>query len=450
MSLGDTVLAAEQPPSLDWAPAVELADLLLLTLARRKAVAIAIEPSSSLRDTSPSGRESALYDRRALRVELAGSIATFAALDAALADAVVARLAILADLDVGASREQVGRLRVRERGATGARHGTVDLLVVIRSARGGLIAELRRIPSAEDPPIPQPVLDGDQQTGNYRIVGELGRGGMGVVYLAEHVILQKQVALKVLYPGLASHPEIAARFVLEARAACRIKHPGIIDVTDFGRLADGRTYFVMERVIGETLEVMLRRGPLDPVRALAIAAQLGDALGAAALGGVVHRDLKPANIFVSDGDRVRIGDFGLAQMIEPRADGEASSSKEPKKPGRIAGTAWYMSPEQARGAATDARSDIYSLGCVLFEMLTGKVPYDGATISAIFGKHAAAPIPRVEGPDGTLPVVVERVIARAMAKRPRERYQSARELIADIELAARAIARRGWRQWLPT
>ncbi len=163
------------------------------------------------------------------------------------------------------------------------------------------------------------------------------------------------------------------------------------------------------------------------------------------LNCIVHRDLKPANIFVGHDDQVKIGDFGVAKVLE----GRIAASDDSVASDGIIGTAWYMSPEQARGAASDFRSDLYSLGCVLFEMLTGAVPFDGKTLGEVLEQQISAPTPPLKGPGGPFPAAIERVVLRAMAKRPEERYQSADELLKDLERASRAVSRSDWRRWLP-
>ncbi len=232
----DTLLTPEREPALERLPVVDLADLLLLALIRRRASGVVVEPVED--------------DRAAVRFEVGGTLTSVASLPAALADALVARFAILARLPLGLGSEQIGRLRVRT--AT----GEIELLVALRATARGLIGELRRIVGPTDTPLPATESSADEtvQIGPYRLAGELGRGGMGVVYRAEHVVLEKVVALKLLNPGLARVPEFAARFVLEARAACRARHPGIVDVTDFGWTKSGRAYLVMELVEGQTLQ----------------------------------------------------------------------------------------------------------------------------------------------------------------------------------------------------
>ncbi len=438
-SLGDTLPSgADNDSTFERLSPNQIADLLLLALLRRKASALFVEPVAS---------------RHGIRYEDGGTAVALTSLPAELADAVVMRLALIAELDVTAQREQLGRIRLRPARSDDGQpsfSATSELLLSVRRTSRGLAAELHRLAGFEDQAIVEAAgrsaaVAGQalQRIGPYRVLGELGRGGMGVVYRAEHIVLQKPVAIKVLHTGIALHPEAAARFIMEARAACRARHPGIVDVTDFGHLADRRAYLVMELVEGETLERRLRNGALAPVDALHLTIQLADALQSAADAGVIHRDLKPANIFLDERGRVKIGDFGVAKLIDP-----ASRVQEAPADG-IVGTVGYMSPEQACAMPTDARTDLYSLGCVLFELLTGRPPYDGATAKEVLALHVNAPIPKIVTPEGALPEIVERPVVRAMQKRPEDRYASAKEMLADLELALDALRRTGWRRWLP-
>jgi serine/threonine-protein kinase len=410
---------------------VEVADLLLLALARGKASAILIVPGEN---TS------------AIRYEQGGALIDLASVDVEMADALVARLAIVAALDIASDGEQVARLPVAVR--DGARVGRrVELLLLVWRIAGGLAAELRRIAGARRPAAQAAFAAGSlvpgTEFGRYRITGPLGRGGQGTVYRAEHLILEKPVAIKILHREVARDPARAAQFVIEARAACRARHPAIIDVSDFGTLPDGRAYYVMELVDAQTLAVVLERlGALDPARAVAIAVQIVEALCAAAAQGVVHCDLKPANIFVDQRDRVRLGDFGLAQIARIGVARDAGDAA-------IVGTVHYMAPELMGGVRQDVRSDIYAVGCILFQMLIGRVPFDGHGPWDVLRRHAEDPIPDLLSPDGPMPAAVEAVVRRAMAKDPQARYQRPDEMLADLLSARRVVGRGGWRRWLP-
>ncbi|MCA9679168.1 MAG: protein kinase [Kofleriaceae bacterium] len=420
------VLTSSSATGLDHLSAVDLADLLLLALALRRAAAVSVAPGER---------------RHEVRIDHGGTSFALVSLAPALGDAVVARLAILARLEVGAPHPQLGKLRVRLPGvAADSVAGHADLLVSVRPTGGGLAAEVHRIATLDES---EPVVevgeadDGAARVGKYRLLGELGRGGMGTVFRAEHVILQKPVALKVLHPGLAADPTLAAQFVLEARAACRARHPGIVDVTDFGRFPDGRAYIVMELVEAETLAQVLERGRLEPARALDIARQVAEALRAAAGHGVVHRDLKPGNIFVDATDRIKLADFGVARITN--AAGATDRA--------VVGTTGYMAPEQTRGEVADARADLYALGCVLFEMLTGHVPFDGESPADQLARHAGA-AGGWPSPAGLVPSALAPIIARATARVTDERYPSADAMLADLVRAAHELQPVGWRRWM--
>ncbi len=214
----------------------------------------------------------------------------------------------------------------------------------------------------------------------YRILGELGRGGMGVVHEALDTTLGRRVALKILPPERVADPERRERFLREARAASALNHPGIVTVHDLGN-AEGLDFIVMELVEGETLADRIARGPLALGPALGIAAQVADALSRAHSAGIVHRDLKPSNVMVTPEGTAKILDFGLAKLVEPPA-GEGGDTLRLRRldqgesaEGILLGTVPYMSPEQAAGKPVDARSDVFSFGVVLYEMLTGRHPF---------------------------------------------------------------------------
>jgi serine/threonine-protein kinase len=270
-------------------------------------------------------------------------------------------------------------------------------------------------------------LLGQTLGGKYRVEEVIGRGGMGVVYAGTHVKLGKRIALKVLRGQFHEDADLIARFVQEARAASGIGSAHIVDVTDFGELDGGSAYFVMEHLVGEPLSAAMKRaGQMPPERVVAIAEQICRALGAAHANGIVHRDLKPDNIFLvrrdERADFVKILDFGIAKV--------AGAAGPMTRSGVVLGTPYYMSPEQASGGAVDGRTDIYALGVILFQMLTGQVPFDGDSFVAILTKHIMAPVPLLsekrsdaaERPD------LEQIVARSMAKSPGERPQSMAEL----------------------
>jgi serine/threonine-protein kinase len=269
--------------------------------------------------------------------------------------------------------------------------------------------------------------------GNYRIVTELGAGAMGEVYFAEHSVMGRRAAVKVIRQELSGNAEMVERFANEARQVNRIGHPNIVEITDFGQV-ESRYYIMMELLEGETLEERLERVQRLPVAATQqIALQITAALGAAHELGVVHRDMKPENIYlVSRGttrDFVKVLDFGIAKLmgVPPRPTGATM-------PGMLLGTPHYMSPEQCQGAeALDHRSDVYSLGVILYRMLTGQLPFDGETLLAVLYAQAnAAPRPPRElCPD--VSAHLEAVVLKAMAKKPADRFQSMAEFHAALE-----------------
>jgi serine/threonine-protein kinase len=302
----------------------------------------------------------------------------------------------------------------------------------------------------------------DTLVGNYRLEKILGRGGMGTVYSGEHVYIKKPVAVKVLHPQFARYAEAVNRFLREARAASSINHPNIVDVTDFGLLGNGLVYFVMEYLDGKSLEdVIEREGAVELHRALNIANQMALALEAAHEQGVIHRDLKPDNVILlprpgrrdlvrlaTSGvevpnpereltwDYVKLLDFGIAKVMT--ADELGAETVQ----GAVFGTPEYMSPEAARGEDVDHRADIYSLGVILFDMLTGRPPFEAQAAQDVIQMqiHKPPPSPRQFAPHREITEGAERVILRAMQKDPAARYQSMRELRTDLQAAYGTVA----------
>lgn len=262
----------------------------------------------------------------------------------------------------------------------------------------------------------------------YRAISKLGEGGMGTVYLAEHVDLEKKVALKVLQAELSSSADILAQFRQEARAASKIGNPFICDVTDFGEVLDGRVFFVMEYLDGQSLGRVLRAsGRLEPARAIALLRQTAKALGAAHEKGIVHLDVKPDNVMLIDrggrADAVKVVDFGIAGLIER---GESTEN--------VSGTPEYIAPERALGRGYDRRSDIYSMGALAYEILTGQVPFRGQNVVATLTMHtkdAPQPMKRV-APDVKVPAAIEKVIMHMLEKDPAARPQSMAEVEAEL------------------
>jgi serine/threonine-protein kinase len=273
------------------------------------------------------------------------------------------------------------------------------------------------------------------QVGAYRVLERLGAGGMGEVWLAEHTKLGRRAAIKVLHRGMSSQPEIVSRFFNEARAATAIADPGIVQVFDFGEHG-GNSYIVMELLDGEALDKRLQRvGALQVADALRITRQVASSLDAAHARGIVHRDLKPENVFlvrdaeVIGGERAKILDFGIAKLGAAEGGLKTQTSA-------LMGTPTYMSPEQCRGAGlVDRRSDIYSLGCVLYHLIVGKPPFESEGVGELIAMHLREPPPRASSRATGVPPDVDALIARCLEKDPANRFQTARELAQAIGTA---------------
>ncbi|HET6174866.1 MAG TPA: Stk1 family PASTA domain-containing Ser/Thr kinase [Gaiellales bacterium] len=265
--------------------------------------------------------------------------------------------------------------------------------------------------------------------GRYRVLGRLGVGGMATVYLAEDSSLGRKVALKVMAERYAEDGEFVERFRREAQAAARLNHPNIIAVYDRGE-ADGRPYIAMEYLQGRTLkQVIQAEGPLPPERAIAIAMQVLAGLRYAHEHGVVHRDVKPHNVLVGDDGRIKVTDFGIAHAGDPQMT----------EVGSIVGTAQYLSPEQARGRRVGPQTDIYSLGVVLYEMLAGRVPFEGDSSVAIAMQHVSDHPPPLRALAPDVPESLALVVAHAMLKDAAQRYGSADEFAADLDRVRRGL-----------
>jgi tRNA A-37 threonylcarbamoyl transferase component Bud32 len=266
--------------------------------------------------------------------------------------------------------------------------------------------------------------------GRYSVEALVGTGGMGLVYRARHRAIDKIVAIKIMRADLAKDREAASRFANEARAASAVGSAHIVNVTDFGVVPDGSTYFVMEYLEGITLADLLEKtGPLPQRRLLAIATQIAEGLGDAHQAGIIHRDLKPDNVFLvphKGADLVKILDFGIAKM--------AHSKSRVTRTGQIFGTPHYMSPEQARGLPVDHRSDLYSLGAILYEMVTGRVPFDGDNPMVVLSQHVhdlpVAPSWFVAA--SARSTDLDAVVLKCLAKDPRHRYATMAELLEDL------------------
>jgi eukaryotic-like serine/threonine-protein kinase len=288
-------------------------------------------------------------------------------------------------------------------------------------------------PSKTSPgPAPALVSGGDLPegyvVGEYRVGRVLGRGGMGVVYAGVQPVIEKRVAIKVLHADLSADPGLVRRFLDEARAVNRIRHPNIIDIFSFGQLADSRQYFVMEYLEGRTLAERLQAGDLPLGDFPPLLAQICDALDAAHNENIVHRDLKPENIWIVEPRRgrpfIKLLDFGIAKLL---ANGEPSTTRT----GVVMGTPQYMSPEQCHGRAVDHRTDIYAMGVMLYQIWTGELPFAGESFAEVLTKQLML-VPKRPSTVAALPPALDDLIMRCLAKEPSERTQTARELGEEL------------------
>src|SRR6266508_5433424 len=276
-------------------------------------------------------------------------------------------------------------------------------------------------------------LQSGTRLGHYEIRSQLGAGGMGEVYLAEDTRLNRKVAIKLLPLQSVSNQQASKRLLREARAAANLDHPNICAIHEVSE-ERGRVFISMQYVEGETLEARMKRKPLDLHESLSIATQVADAIAEAHAHGTIHRDIKPSNIMISARGTVKVMDFGLAKLMQPSSaiQSEAETEALISTPGAIIGTLPYMSPEQVRGEDLDGRSDIFSFGVVLYEMISGQQPFasqsSAATASSIL-THEPPPLARFAK---ETPAELERIVGKALHKNPDERYQTAKDFLIDL------------------
>jgi Tol biopolymer transport system component/predicted Ser/Thr protein kinase len=280
----------------------------------------------------------------------------------------------------------------------------------------------------------QKKLTMDQVVKHYQIIGPIGEGGMGEVYLAKDTILGRRVALKVLPDFVGKDPERLRRFKQEARSASTLNHPNVCVIHEIGETEDGRPFIAMEHIDGVTLRQRMNEGTLNLGEALDIAIEVADALGAAHEAGIVHRDIKPENIMIRRDGYVKVFDFGLAKLEQREHFGNATMSTLLVKssPGTVMGTAAYMSPEQARGVSVDERTDIWSLGVVLYEMTAGRPPFSGQTPTDVVIAVVERDPPTLSHYFSGAPAELERIVRKALRKDPDQRYQIVKEMAIDL------------------
>ncbi|HTJ81719.1 MAG TPA: protein kinase, partial [Polyangiaceae bacterium] len=285
----------------------------------------------------------------------------------------------------------------------------------------------------------------------YRIHNVLAMGGMGAVFTGEHIHMRKRVAIKVLHPDTEGLPGLVSRFEREAIVGAHVEHKNIASARDFGRMADGSYYLVLEFVRGTTLRALMNQGPMSASRVLRIAKQIATGLSKVHGKGIVHRDLNPRNVMVVQGskDQVKLIDFGFAKVPVEKFNAMSVQQGTPIAPSQITadgvifGTIGYLAPEAALGMkAVDSRSDLYALGAMLYEMLTGEPPFDGATQAAHYLQHRIAPVPpmRERAPEVDVAPALEAITRKLLEKIPRDRFQTADEVIRALDEASTALA----------
>ena len=271
--------------------------------------------------------------------------------------------------------------------------------------------------------------------GHYRITARLGAGGMGEVFLAEDTRLDRKAAIKFLPADLADDPDRRQRFLTEAKAASALNHPHVCVVYDVGETEDGLPFIAMEFVEGQSLGDLVKQGPLEISSVVAIAVQVADALDAAHSRRIVHRDIKPENISLNERGEVKVLDFGLAKrMLQESADSLGTTAAvQQTQEGHVLGTPRYMSPEQALGKAVDHRSDLFSLGSVIYFLLTGRPPFAGANLGEVLDNVVHKQPEAIARFNYDVPPELERITLKLLAKQVDRRYQSARDLLVDLK-----------------
>jgi serine/threonine protein kinase len=403
----------------------KVAEITLAAAIRAEADAVFIEPMPMDED---------FY---IITLERGSAVLSTTPIEASLGTAVIARLAFLAELDLAAAHPSSAVVPVRSGNRDAevlitVRPGTnlrADVMVLSHLRKTGAITAIG--------PDPGDVI------GHYKVIEFLGEGGMGTVFRVEHAALGRAYALKVLRSKVVERdPTAAEKFLREARTASRVRHSNIVDVFDFGHMPDGRPYFVMELLEGESLADRVNRGALPPAEVVTIARQLATALAAAHDRGVVHADVTPSNVLVlgTTDLHVKLVDFGLAEL--------AGEGLQDEVPEFVLGTPAYISPEQLRGLAASERSDQYGLGAVLFELLTGHPPFQSPDLRTLCMMHITAPVPPVESPHGPLPPKLADLVTTCLQKTPQARFPGMRALLVALEEIERVTDRRGWRRWL--
>ncbi len=294
--------------------------------------------------------------------------------------------------------------------------------------------------AAPPAPFAEPSLVGHEIAGRYRILKKLGEGGMGAVYRGEQISLKRAVAVKLLRPDLSQNAQLLARFKIEAEAVAKLKHPNTVDIYDFGQDRDGTLFIAMEFIEGRSLRSVIHgEAPLAPARALHIAAQIAASLADAHAHSIVHRDLKPDNVMLMDRGRqrdiARVLDFGIAKLRDDTRGTQAAMTQA----GDMLGTPQYMAPEQIKGEQIDGRTDVYALGCMIYEMVTARQPFEAPTVMAMLSKHLMEEVvpPSQRRPDLGLPPVIDHLVLTAMMKQPVAR-PSTMELYGEQIAAALA------------